>query len=146
MTSTPVAIGSRVPAWPTRRVPARRRILATTSWAVMPPPLSTITRPDSQCGRLALAPSVRWRSAESAVAGTRSSGIRSVVLVVLDLDLVLVVPVIGRLLVRIGVACPLGALARAGKLRVRLDGGGDQVVDPLDAVGQHVGDELERGC
>ena len=31
-TSTPVAIGSRVPAWPTLRVPASRRTRATTSW------------------------------------------------------------------------------------------------------------------
>ena len=35
-TSTPVAIGSSVPAWPTLRVPASRRTRATTSCEVMP--------------------------------------------------------------------------------------------------------------
>ena len=44
-TSTPVAIGSSVPAWPTRRVPAMPRILATTSCEVKPDGLSTMTRP-----------------------------------------------------------------------------------------------------
>src|SRR5206468_7860413 len=46
-TSTPVAIGSRVPAWPTLRVPARRRTRATTSCDVIPPGLSTTTSPDA---------------------------------------------------------------------------------------------------
>src|SRR5438046_8310047 len=45
MTRTPVAIGSSVPAWPTFFVPASRRTRATTSCEVMPPGLSTITRP-----------------------------------------------------------------------------------------------------
>ena len=44
-TSTPVAMGSSVPAWPTRRVPARRRIRATTSCEVSPEGLSTMTSP-----------------------------------------------------------------------------------------------------
>ncbi len=44
-TSTPVAIGSRVPAWPTLRVPARRRMRATTSCDVQPAGLSTTTNP-----------------------------------------------------------------------------------------------------
>jgi len=44
-TSTPVAMGSSVPAWPTRRVPARRRIRATTSWDVHPAGLSTTRSP-----------------------------------------------------------------------------------------------------
>src|SRR5215469_12959917 len=44
-TSTPVAMGSSVPAWPTRRVPARRRIRATTSCEVSPAGLSTMTSP-----------------------------------------------------------------------------------------------------
>src|SRR5690242_11893039 len=46
MTRTPVAIGSRVPACPTRRVPASRRIRATTSWEVRPAGLSTMTSPE----------------------------------------------------------------------------------------------------
>src|SRR5256884_7367746 len=45
MTRTPVAIGSSVPAWPTFFVPASRRTRATTSCEVMPPGLSTMTRP-----------------------------------------------------------------------------------------------------
>ena len=44
-TSTPVAIGSSVPAWPTLRVPRARRARATTSCEVSPPGLSTTTRP-----------------------------------------------------------------------------------------------------
>src|SRR5881398_3322878 len=44
-TSTPVAIGSSVPACPTRRVPARRRIRATTSCEVHPEGLSAMTSP-----------------------------------------------------------------------------------------------------
>src|SRR4051812_43012250 len=43
--STPVAIGSSVPACPTRRVPARRRNLPTTSCDVHPAGLSTTTSP-----------------------------------------------------------------------------------------------------
>ncbi|MFC7763480.1 hypothetical protein ACFQY4_39615 [Catellatospora bangladeshensis] len=44
-TSTPVAIGSSVPPWPTLRVPAMRRTRATTSCEVMPPALSTTISP-----------------------------------------------------------------------------------------------------
>src|SRR3954447_22225966 len=47
ITSTPVAMGSRVPACPTFRVPASRRIRPTTSWLVHPCGLSTITSPES---------------------------------------------------------------------------------------------------
>src|SRR3972149_3673471 len=36
-TSSPVAIGSSVPAWPMRRMAKRRRQRATTSWDVHPP-------------------------------------------------------------------------------------------------------------
>src|SRR6186997_2330043 len=46
-TRTPVAMGSSVPAWPTFRVPASRRIRPTTSWLVQPCGLSTITSPES---------------------------------------------------------------------------------------------------
>src|SRR5215472_14178553 len=45
ITSTPVAIGSSVPACPTRRVRARRRIRPTTSCEVRRGGLSTMTRP-----------------------------------------------------------------------------------------------------
>src|SRR6266536_4558802 len=45
MMRTPVAIGSRVPPWPTRRVRASRRTRATTSWEVIPAGLSTTTSP-----------------------------------------------------------------------------------------------------
>src|SRR5450631_2995931 len=44
-TRTPVAIGSSVPAWPTLRVPHRRRQRATTSWLVHPAGLSTMSSP-----------------------------------------------------------------------------------------------------
>src|SRR3954470_5873625 len=50
-TSTPVAIGSSVPACPTLRVPMIRRARATTSCDVMPAGLSTITRPGGGAGR-----------------------------------------------------------------------------------------------
>src|SRR6185437_13544294 len=121
MTSTPVAIGSSVPAWPTRRVPARRRMRATMSCEVMPPGLSTMTRPDSQGA---------GRPGSRCLPGTDSG--------------VLVVPVVfGWLLVRIRVAGPLGALAGAGQFLVLLAGGGHQVVDPLRVLGQLVGDELQ---
>src|SRR6185312_16586076 len=97
----------------------------TTSCEVMPPGLSTMTRPDSQgAGRL----------------GSRClPGTGSGVLVVL-----VVVPVVfGWLLVRIRVAGPLGALAGAGQLLVLPAGGLHQVVDPLRVLGQLVGDELK---
>ena len=44
-TSTPVASGSSVPAWPTWRSPKRRRSMPTTSWLVTPAGLSTMARP-----------------------------------------------------------------------------------------------------
>src|SRR5436305_15113351 len=50
-TSTPVAIGSSVPACPTLRVPMIRRARATTSCDVMPAGLSTIRRPGGGAGR-----------------------------------------------------------------------------------------------
>src|SRR5262245_16177684 len=45
--STPVANGSSVPAWPTRRWPARRRTRATTSCEVQPLGLSMLRMPTS---------------------------------------------------------------------------------------------------
>src|SRR3954470_1294180 len=42
---TPLAIGSRVPVWPTRRSPRTRRTQATMSWEVGPGGLSTMSRP-----------------------------------------------------------------------------------------------------
>src|ERR1700761_2475247 len=122
MTSTPVAIGSSVPAWPTRRVRARRRTRATTSCEVMPPGLSTMTSPDSHGG---------GRSVTSCLPGTWSG-----VLVVL-------VPVVvfGWLLVRVGAAGPLRALGGTGQLLVLLAGGRHQVVDSLGVLRQRVFDE-----
>ena len=48
--SNPVAIGSRVPACPTLRVPQIRRQAPTTSWLVMPAGLSTRSRPSPTSG------------------------------------------------------------------------------------------------
>src|SRR5450830_308390 len=93
-TSTPVAIGSSVPACPTLRVPARRRIRATTSWLVQPAGLSTTTSPSGAVGR-------RTRSDTGAV----------VVVLVL-------VRVLGRLAVRVGVAGELGGRRERRDLRV----------------------------
>src|SRR5216683_5941854 len=45
MGKTPSAIGSSVPAWPTRFWPARRRTLATTSCEVQPFGLLTLRMP-----------------------------------------------------------------------------------------------------
>src|SRR5690349_18417831 len=47
MISTPVAIGSRVPPCPTRRVRASLLIRATTSWEVIPAGLSTTISPST---------------------------------------------------------------------------------------------------
>src|ERR1700726_4986044 len=124
MTRTPVAIGSSVPAWPTRRGWARRRIRATTSCEGMPPGLSTMTNPDSHGA---------GRSVASCLPGTWSG-----VLVVL-----VPVAVFCWLLVRVGVAGPLGALAGAGQFLVLLPGGGHQVVDPLRVLRKRVFDELK---
>src|SRR5690242_14774162 len=97
---------------------------ATTSCDVMPPGLSTMTRPDSQGS---------GRPGSRCLPGTGSG-----VLVVL------VIPVVfGWLLVRIRVAGPLGALAGAGQFLVPPAGGRHQVVDPLRVLGQLVGDELK---
>src|ERR1700727_2609464 len=118
MTRTPVAIGSSVPAWPTRRVWARRRIRATTSCEVKPPGLSTMTSPDSHGA---------GRPVASCLPGTCSGVLVVLVVVLVAFDPVLV----GRLLVRVRVAGPLGALAGAGQLLVLLPGGGHELVDPL---------------
>ncbi|SKT91763.1 Uncharacterised protein [Mycobacteroides abscessus subsp. abscessus] len=61
MTSTPVAIGSRVPACPTLRVENILRQRDTTSWLVIPAGLSTITRPARLSGSVT-APRSRSRS------------------------------------------------------------------------------------
>ena len=44
-TNTPVAIGSKVPAWPTFFVSNFFLTFATTSWLVIPPALSTNRKP-----------------------------------------------------------------------------------------------------
>src|SRR5437868_14762395 len=108
MTRTPVAIGSRVPACPTRRVPASRRIRATTSWEVRPAGLSTMTSPED--------------------------GLLVVILVVF----VVPVAVFGGLAVRVGIAGPPGALAGPGELGVRAPGRRYQVIDVAAPGGQRV--------
>src|SRR5579863_3436754 len=115
-TRTPVAIGSRVPAWPTRLVPASRRIRATTSCDVIPPGLSTMTRP---LGLL----------------------IRSSVGIVLVVEFV----VLGGLAVGIRITGRDGTLPAAGQLGVRVLGLGDQFLDPMGVLRQHVGHEGQRG-
>jgi hypothetical protein len=70
------------------------------------------------------------------------AGVLVVVLVFLAVGPVVV---LGRLLVRIRVARPLGTLAGPGELLVLQPGDRDQLVDPLCVFRQHVGDELERG-
>jgi hypothetical protein len=50
-TSTPVAIGSSVPACPTLRVEKMRLHRPTTSWLVNPDGLSTTTKPASVTAR-----------------------------------------------------------------------------------------------
>src|SRR3954464_11808988 len=114
MTRTPVAIGSRVPACPTRRVPASRRIRATTSWEVRPAGLSTMTSPED--------------------------GLPVVILVVFVVPVV----AFGGAAVRVGIAGPLGALASTGELGVGALGRRHQVIDAAGAVGQGVGDERHR--
>src|SRR5580693_6164205 len=114
-TRTPVAIGSRVPACPTFLVPASRRIRATTSCDVMPPGLSTMTRP----------------------LGTLMPCRRS--LVVAEL-----VGFFDGLAVGVGIAGVHRAVAAAGEFLVGGPGLGHQVLDSLGRVRDHVGDELER--
>src|SRR3972149_3839783 len=55
-TSTPEARGSRVPAWPTLRMPVPLRTMATTWCDVGPTGLSTMMRPKSFTPLLVLAP------------------------------------------------------------------------------------------
>src|SRR5262245_11994029 len=116
-TSTPVAIGSRVPAWPTFRVPASRRIRATTSCDVMPPGLSTTTSPFQPVG--------------SEVTGSE-------VLVVEVVDL-------ARLLVGVGLAGVRRATPGSDLLVLRLRTS-EHLVEVARALGQRVGDEGQRGC
>src|SRR6478609_3974745 len=80
-TRTPVAIGSRVPAWPTLRVAHRRRARPTTSWLVQPDGLSTTRRP-SGAGIRAVVPGVVGRSA-----GHGDLGVLGVCFLVLGLGL-----------------------------------------------------------
>src|SRR6187397_963766 len=51
---TPDARGSRVPAWPMRRVPVSRRMRPTMSWLVGPTGLSRLTTPSIGAVELAL--------------------------------------------------------------------------------------------
>src|SRR3954468_10477082 len=114
MTRTPVAIGSRVPACPTRRVPASRRIRATTSWEVRPAGLSTMNSPEDG------------------------------VPVVTPVVFVVPVVAFGGLAVRVGVAGPLGALASTGELGVGALGRRHQAIKAGGAVGRGFGDERHR--
>src|SRR5580658_4215010 len=113
-TRTPVAIGSREPACPTFLVPASRGIRATTSCDVMPPGLSTMTRPLGTL--MPCRPSF-----------------------VADL-----VGFLGRLAVRVGIAGVHRAVAAAGEFLVGGPGLGHQVLDSLSRVRDDVGDELQR--
>ena len=116
-TSTPVAIGSSVPAWPTLRVPASRRTRATTSCEVNPAGLSTTTRPD------ALGVVTRRR-----------------LVVVEVVELVVLV----RLAVRVGLAGVRRARRPRGHRGVGLAGLGEQVLDVPGGLRQRVEDELQR--
>src|SRR5436305_15130064 len=49
--SNPVAIGSRVPQWPTFLIPSCRRTSATTSCEVIPPALSTSRTPSREAAK-----------------------------------------------------------------------------------------------
>ena len=106
-TRTPVAIGSRVPACPTFLVPASRLIRATTSCDVMPPGLSTMTRPLSGLIR------------------GRSFVVILVLVEVPSVDVLSVIEVLGGLAVRVGIPGVLSALALARELSVGGRGLGD---------------------
>src|SRR5262245_21514455 len=115
-TSTPVAKGSRVPPWPTRRVPVSRRSRATTSWEVSPAGLSTMTSPSAAV----MSPARASRGALVLVAG------------------------FGRDAVGVGVTGRLSALPDLGQGLVRGTRLGDQLLHVPRALGQGIADEGQR--
>src|SRR5450631_2221761 len=116
-TRTPVAIGSSVPAWPTLRVPHRRRHRATTSWLVHPAGLSTMSSP----------------SGVVIVGGGISRGV--------GLGVILIG---SRLLVRIGITGIGGTGCRRRYLGVALLGRQKQTLHMGRAVWKCVRHELQR--
>src|SRR6516225_9430287 len=126
-TSTPVAMGSSVPPWPTRRVPVSRRSRATTSCEVSPAGLSTMTSPSAAVIALPL-PAVDKELPHRPRVG-RSA----------------VVPGgLGRDAVGVGVAGRPGALPGLGQGLVRGASLGDQLLHVLRAFWQGVADERQR--
>ena len=69
---TPAAAGSRVPPWPTRRVPTRRRTAPTTSWLDMPGGLSTFSSPKGSLMRRGASRPPRGAGSRLRAAGGRS--------------------------------------------------------------------------
>src|SRR5215217_2506806 len=116
-TRTPVAIGSSVPACPTFRVPASRRILATTWWEVQPAGLSRTTTPD--CG---------------------SSGLGRLVIIARCAFLKNLV-----MFVRVGLTRVRCASSLLGNLGVHGPGLSQQVVDLSRVFRYSVGHEGQRG-
>ena len=119
-TSTPVAIGSSVPAWPTRFMCRAPRTAATTSWLVTPCGLSMTSRPELS-GFVVIVP-------------------------ILDLDIVIIVEVviIGLVvLVRIGVAGVLRVGAGLGEFFVALVCEREDVLDLMGLARHFVEDEFQ---
>src|SRR6478672_2634438 len=131
-TRTPVAIGSRVPAWPTLRVAHRRRARPTTSWLVQPDGLSTTSRP-SGAGIRAVVPGV--------VGGSASNGDLGVVVRVCFLVLVLGL----GLAVGVGVAGVGRTCGRRGHGLVAFLGLTQQVLHVRRGLGDRVREEVEAG-
>src|SRR5690606_18940798 len=123
-------MGSSVPAWPTLRVPASRRVRATTSWLVQPAGLSTTTSPSRATSVL---------DARCAVVGRRPgagarSGLRARIEV---LVLVLGPPV------RVGLTGVRGGGGEGRDLGVPGGCLAEQGLEVLGGLGNRVGDELQ---
>ena len=136
-TSTPVAIGSSVPAWPTRRVPPSRRTWATTSWLVQPAGLSTTSSPSAAtAGRAAVIGPSTARRVHAGPGGVR---------VVRGSSSTSLARAVDRLAVRVGVA-GVGWLRwrPAATSASRALAARSSVVDVRGVLGQRVGEELQR--